>query len=198
MALFMTRSSFLIFAVTTLALFLFLVPASLHSQSPTLKPTKAEEKIPDTLSREVRHQLLMLPFYSVFDTLDFSISGNAVTLTGQVLRPTLKNHAEAAVKSLEGVRTVVNNIEVLPQSSSDDELRRDIYRAIFEDTTLARYATQAVPPLHIIVKNGAITLVGAVDDNSEIALATRQVNKVPNIVSLHNLLTVRRNDIPRK
>jgi hyperosmotically inducible protein len=164
----------------------------------TARSSKSEERPPETLLRVIHHQLLLLPFYSVFDSIDFSINGETVTLAGSVLRPTLKAHAEAAVKSIEGVNKVVNNIEVLPQSPSDDELRRAIYRAIFEDPQLARYAVQAVPPIHIIVKNGAVTLLGTVDKESDIPLAATEANKVPSVANLRNLLTLRKNDIPGK
>ncbi len=177
---------------------LLAVPSPRPLAAQTARSPRTEEKVPETLLRVVHHQLLMLPFYSVFDSIDFSINGETVTLTGSVLRPTLKAHAEAAVKSIEGVGKVVNNIEVLPQSSTDDELRRNIYRAIFEQPQLARYAIQAVPPIHIIVKNGAVTLLGTVDKEADIPLAASEANKVPNVASLQNLLTVRKNDSPGK
>ncbi len=181
----------------TLLLLLSSSLANAQSSSPA-HPTLTQEKAPDTLLRVIHHQLLLLPFYSVFDSIDFSVTGDTVTLSGQVLRPTLKAHAEAAVKSIEGVSKVVNNIEVLPQSTSDDELRRNIYRAIFENPQLARYATQAVPPIHIIVKNGAVTLVGTVDKDADIPLAAAETNQVPNVVSLRNLLALRKTDLPKK
>jgi hyperosmotically inducible periplasmic protein len=165
----------------------------------TAQPSKAPkvvDKAPDNLSRAIRHQLLFLPFYSVFDNLTFSVEGRKVTLNGQVIRQTLKEHAETSVKSLEGVGIVVNNIEVLPQSASDDELRRDIYRAIFEDASLARYAIQAVPPIHIIVKNGSVVLVGTVDSDTDKALAGKKVGTVPNVSAVHNDLAVRIRDSP--
>ncbi len=194
----MPKSSLLTFAVVALSLLFAMFPARPQAPAQTAKPAKTEEKIPDSLSRAVHHQLHALPFYSVFDFLSFSLSGDTVTLTGQVLRPTLKTHAEGAVKSLEGVRTVVNNIEVLPQSAADDELRRNIYRAIFEDSELAKYAVQTVPPIHIIVKNGAVTLAGSVDIESDIALATKEASNVPNITSLHNVLSVRKTEVAGK
>ena len=166
-----------------------------HAQGPSpVKPSSIE--VSEPLTRALRHQLLVLPFYSVFDVIDFSLSGDTVTLTGQVLRPTLKAHAEAAVKSLEGVGTVVNNIEVLPRSASDDELRREVYRAIFEDPELARYAIEAVPPIHIIVRNGVVTLVGKVDNGSDAALAVKQAGKVPGVAGAQSHLTVRKTELP--
>lgn len=179
--------------------FLFFSTAFPRAITPAQSPANSNSsrlEISEPLARALRHQLLVLPYYSVFDTIDFSLSGDTVTLTGQVLRPTLKTHAEAAVKSLEGVGSVVNNIEVLPRSATDDELRREVYRVIFEDPELARYAIQAVPPIHIIVKNGAVTLVGKVDKDSDIALATKEAKKVLGVASVQNLLTVRRIDSP--
>lgn len=152
----------------------------------------------DPLTHAVHHQLQVLPFYSVFDYISFTISGNTVTLTGQVLRSNLKENAEAAVKSIEGVAAVANKIEVLPPSTSDDELRRNIYRAIFEDSVLARYATQPVPPIHILVRNGFVTLRGTVENEADIALTTKEVGKVAGITTLRNLLTVHKSDSAQK
>ena len=149
----------------------------------------------DTLSRqnlikEVRHQLLLLPYYSVFDNLSYRIDGNTVTLEGQVVRPTLKSDAESAVKEIEGVAGVVNHIEVLPISPMDDQLRRSVYRAIYGDTVLSRYAYFAVPSIHIIVKNGSVTLEGVVDNASDKNLANLRANEAPNVFSVKNNLTV--------
>ncbi len=157
----------------------------------TAKPAVVlEEKPADALARAVRHQILVLPFYSVFDTVSFAMDGDKVVLTGQVVRPSLKASAEAAVKSLEGIRSVENRIEILPVSASDDELRRAVYRAIFEDKTLQRYAIQAVPPIHIIVKNGSVTLTGSVDSASDKALATTRASLAPNAGNVANNLVV--------
>src|SRR6267143_4673221 len=120
----------------------------------------ADNKGYDRLVKEVRHELVMLPYYNVFDNLAFKVDGSTVTLLGQVTRPTLKSDAERVVKSIEGVERVVNNIEVLPLSPNDDRLRLAVYRAIYGDTTLNRYGLQAVPPIHIIVKNGQVSLEG--------------------------------------
>src|SRR6202165_2292596 len=138
-----------------------------------------ETKSNQNLVREVRHQLLLLPYYSVFDNLAFKVDGDHVTLEGQVTRPTLKSDAEAAVKSIEGVSGVVNNIEVLPPSPMDDQLRRALYRAIYGDTGLSRYGFAAVPSIHIIVKNGNVTLEGVVDSEGDKNLANLRANGVP-------------------
>jgi len=151
----------------------------------------AENKAEELLAREVRHQLQVLPFYSVFDNITFTIDGHKVTLRGQVVRPTLRAAADGAVKSIEGVGRVANEIEVLPQSISDDELRRAIYRAIFEDLVLQKYAVQALPSIHIIVKNGNVTLEGSVDSAEDKIRAASRVSGVANVAGLKDNLVVR-------
>src|SRR5277367_4964080 len=108
----------------------------------------ADEK----LTKEVRHELVMLPYYSVFDNLAYRVDGSRVTLFGQVVRPTLKSDAENVVKKVEGVTAVDKEIEVLPNSPNDDRIRRAVYRAVFSKAELDRYAMGAVPSIHIIVK----------------------------------------------
>jgi len=142
------------------------------------------------LIREIRHQLLLVPFYSVFDNLSYRIDGDTVTLEGQVVRPTLKSDAEAAVKSVEGVSRVVYKIEVLPLSPMDDQIRRAAYRAIYADTVLSKYAYSSVASIHIIVKNGHVTLVGVVDSEADKNLANIRANSVPDVFSVDNDLTV--------
>lgn len=158
--------------------------------SPSKKSPKPQEKPASTLAREIHHQLAVLPFYSAFDFITFTLDGNKVTLTGQVLRHTLKDSAEAAVKELEGVDIVVNQIEVLPSSPSDDDLRRAIYRALYEDSTLARYAIQNVPPIHVIVKNGAVTLEGSVESLADKNLSSSRAGSVPLVSRVKNNLVV--------
>jgi hyperosmotically inducible protein len=143
-----------------------------------------------TLLQEVRHQILLLPYYSVFDNISFSVKHDVVTLQGQVVRPTLKSDAQAAVSSIEGVASVVNNIEVLPLSAMDDQLRRSVYRALYQDPVLMKYAYSAVPAIHIIVNNGSVTLEGVVDSQSDSNLANLRANAVPNVFSVKNNLTV--------
>ncbi len=118
---------------------------------------------PRTLTESVRHQLAMLPRYGVFDNLTFRLDGNTVTLAGEVANPVVKSDAENALRRLDGVTTVVNNIEVLPLSPNDAKLRLAEYRAIYGAPTLAtRYGMQASPAIHIIVKNGVVRLEGVV------------------------------------
>ncbi len=177
-------------AVLLFALPLATAPFARTSQPQDEKKQRNEEKYREKLIKEVRHQLLLLPYYSVFDNLAFKVEGDKVTLSGQVVRPTLKSDAEAAVKSIESVAGVTNNIEVLPVSAMDDQLRRAVYRAIYGDTVLFRYGESAVPSIHIIVKNGNVTLVGVVDNESDKNLANLRANQVPNVFSVKNDLAV--------
>ncbi len=142
------------------------------------------------IAREVRHELVMLPYYGVFDNLAFSVNGSTVTLLGEVTRPTLKSDAENAVKHIEGVTNVVNNIKVLPLSSMDDRIRMAEYRAIYSQPGLDRYALQAVPPIHIIVDNGHVTLVGVVASQSDKQMAGVRANGVSGVFSVDNQLAV--------
>jgi len=145
----------------------------------------------DRVAREVRHELVMLPYYGVFDNLAFSVNGGMVTLFGQVTRPTLKSDAENVVKKVEGVTEVVNKIQVLPLSDMDWQLRRAIFRAIYSEPGLnIKYAYQAVPPIHIIVDNGHVTLVGVVDSETDKNLAGLRANQTPGAFSVTNNLTV--------
>ena len=165
-------------------------PNSLAARSQEEKKQRNEAKYREKLSKEVRHQLVMLPWYSVFDNLAYKVEGDKVTLYGQVTRPTLRSDAEAAVKSIEGVSSVVNNIEVLPLSPMDDEIRRAVYRTIYGDPGLSRYSVQAAPSIHIIVKNGNVTLEGVVDNETDKNLAGLRANGVPNVFSVKNNLVV--------
>jgi hyperosmotically inducible protein len=140
--------------------------------------------------REIRHELVMLPYYGVFDNLAYKVDGYNVTLMGQVTRPTLKTDAERVVKDIEGVEKVTNNIEVLPLSPNDDRIRRAAYQTIYGHTALNRYAFGAVPPIHIIVKNGNITLEGVVANEGDKNIAGLQANGVPGAFGVTNNLRV--------
>jgi hyperosmotically inducible protein len=142
------------------------------------------------IAREVRHELVMLPYYGVFDNLSYSVNGGTVTLSGRVTRPTLKSDAENVVKNIEGVERVVNNIEVLPTSPNDDRIRLAVYRAIYGQAALNRYGLQAVPPIHIIVKNGNVTLEGVVANEGDKNIANVQANGVSGVFSVTNNLRV--------
>ncbi len=142
------------------------------------------------IQKEVRHELLMLPYFGVFDYIAFQVKGDTVTLLGEVTRPTLKSDAENAVKHIEGVQRVINNIEVLPPSPMDDQLRLALYRAIYGYPPLEKYALGVQKAIRIIVKNGRVTLEGVVDSETDKNLVTVRANSVPGIFSVTNNLRV--------
>ncbi len=142
------------------------------------------------ITRETMHELLMLPYYSVFDDLEFKVDDGTVTLYGAVTNPVLKSDAESAVKHIEGVEKVDNNIEVLPLSPNDDRIRHAVYRAIYGFDGLTRYSWGAWPSIHIIVKNGHVTLKGVVDNENDKNLAGLRANGVPGAFSVTNGLEV--------
>src|SRR5882672_9492623 len=148
--------------------------------------------------REVRHELRMLPYYGVFDWLEFEVQpDNTVILRGKVVRPTTKSDAEARVKKIDGVTKVVNQIEVLPLSPEDDRLRLALYRTLYDwNSPLFRYATQSVPAIHIIVEHGRATLKGIVDSKGDAQLAYIRARGVPGLFDVKNELIVA-SELPR-
>ena len=142
------------------------------------------------LANKVRHELVMLPYYDVYDNLYFRIDGRTVTLLGQTPNPSTKSNAGNAVKHIEGVDSVINNIEVLPPSPADQRIRRATYSAIYSYGPLFKYSHAPVPPIHIIVKNGRITLEGVVDSESDKQMAGMQANQVPGTFQVTNNLRV--------
>jgi len=144
----------------------------------------------DRIAREVWHELVMLPYYSVFDNLAYKVNGYTVTLEGQVTRPTVKSDAERVVKKIEGVENVINHIEVLPLSPMDDRIRRAVYRAIYSQPGLDMYSLRAVPTIHIIVKNGHVVLTGAVGNQADKERAGIAANRVSGVFSVTNDLLV--------
>ena len=155
-------------------------------------PTVRDVRRMEALKEEVRHQLAMLPYYSVFDWLQAEVKpDDTITLSGQVVRPTLKDDAEARVKKLEDATRVINEIEVLALSPMDDQLRITLYRRIYSfDSPLFRYATWSSPPLHIIVKNGHVTLKGIVANQGDSDLAYMAARQVPNVFDVKNELQI--------
>jgi hyperosmotically inducible protein len=155
-------------------------------------PSSRDARRVETLKEEVRHQLVTLPYYSVFDWLQADVKPDGtVTLMGDVTRPTTKDDAENRIKNLESAKRVVNNIEVLPLSPMDDRLRVALYRAIFRfESPLFRYGTQSVPPIHIIVKNGHVTLKGVVLNQMDSQLAFMAANGVPGVFEVKNELQI--------
>jgi hyperosmotically inducible protein len=142
------------------------------------------------LVKEVRHELVMLPYLGVFDNLEYKVDGSTVTLVGQVTRPTLKSDAESVVKKIEGVEKVVNQIEVLPLSPDDDRIRRATYIALARSPQLDRYFMQVVAPIRIIVKNGNVTLEGVVDRKGDSDVASITAKGVSGAFSVTNHLRV--------
>ena len=156
-----------------------------NSQAPT---DAAQYQI--WLTQQVHHKLAMIPWYSVFDNLEYKVEGAKVTLIGQVIRPVIKSDAESTVKSIEGVKEVVNQIEVLPPSPMDDRLRRQEYRSIYSFGPLQRYSMGVNPGIHIIVEGGQVTLEGVVDSQPDKDAANIRAREVAGVFSVTNNLRV--------
>jgi hyperosmotically inducible protein len=154
------------------------------------RPQNSTQQYDSWLTQEVRHQLLLVPWYTVFDDLGFKVNGSEVTLLGATSNPTLKHDAEAAVKKIEGVTKVIDNIELLPVSITDDGIRRAVYRAIYGEPQLERYAMGSVPSIHIIVKGGHVTLVGWVASQQDKDVAGIRAKGVSSVFSVDNNLRV--------
>ncbi|HEY6971420.1 MAG TPA: BON domain-containing protein [Candidatus Angelobacter sp.] len=152
--------------------------------------TSADQRSQDRIVRQVRHELLMIPQLSIFDNLAYRVDGNTVTLLGQVRNPIIKDEAQTAVKHIEGVQQVNNQIEVLPTSFNDDRIRRQVARAILNEPRLFEYAVQPVPPIHIIVKNGHVSLEGVVANQGDKDVAGIRANGVPGVFSVQNDLQI--------
>ena len=148
------------------------------------------QKSLERITKEVRHELVLLPYYGVFDNLAYKVDADHVTLVGQVVTPKMRSDAEKAVKSIEGVAGVNNQIEVLPLSPMDDQIRRAEFRAIYSAPGMDKYAIQAVPPIHIVVKGGNVTLVGAVASQIDKAIAEMRAKSVPDVFSVGDELMV--------
>jgi hyperosmotically inducible protein len=145
------------------------------------------------VENEVRHELLTLPYYGVFDNLAFRVEpGGVVRLLGYVVRPTLKSDAEARLKGIPGIERVINDIEVLPVSPNDDRIRIDVARNIYRADALERYGFQVNPSIHIIVKNGNVTLEGVVDNEADKNIAGLKTREVGGVFDVKNNLTVAR------
>jgi hyperosmotically inducible protein len=182
------------------AVFAALLPGAMFAQSSSQQKDKPklETRKPNTISpqaqarieREVRHELLGVPQFGVFDHMAFKVEGSKVTLMGSVTKPVISQNAERAVKSIEGVDQVDNKIEVLPVITADDQIRLATFRAIYGQPSLQRYAIQAVPPIHIIVNRGHVTLEGAVLNKSDSQIAETQARTVSGVFSVTNNLRI--------
>ncbi len=144
------------------------------------------------LANQVRHELVMIPYYNVFDDLNYSVdnASGVVTLSGAVTQPVVKQDAERSVKRLPGVTQVIDNIRVLPLSTFDNRIRAAEYRTIFGFGGLYRYALGAQPSIHIIVDNGHVTLVGVVNNEADKDTANIRANTVPGVFSVTNNLRI--------
>jgi hyperosmotically inducible protein len=152
--------------------------------------SSAEKKLQNRVSREVYHELVMIPDLTIFDNLAYKVDGANVTLMGQVRNAVIKSEAEASIKRIEGVQSVNNQIEVLPPSSNDDRIRRQVARAIFNDDRLFPYSMGALPPIHIIVKGGRVDLEGQVNSQTDKDVAGIKANSVPGVFAVQNNLQV--------
>ena len=165
------------------------VPAAAQGSSPDR--TQLSARAVERITREARHELLLLPYYGVFDSLSYKVDPDGtLTLMGAVTRPVLKSDAENAVKKIEGVEHVVNKIEVLPFSPSDDRIRRAAFRAIYGSPQMTKYAWESVQSIHIVVNRGHITLEGVVDNDADKQFAEIQAKSVPGAFSVTNNLIV--------
>jgi hyperosmotically inducible periplasmic protein len=179
--------------LTPLLAFLLLLPAVTtakkdNSHNDAFMP---EERNEAQIMKEVRHQLLLLPYYGVFDDLAFKADGGTITLMGAVTRPTLKSDAEGVVKRINGVTNVVNQIEVMPLSPNDDHIRLAEYRAIYGDSALStRYGFRALPSVHILVKNGHVQLEGWVANKFDYNLINIRAKGVSGVFSVSNDLQI--------
>jgi hyperosmotically inducible protein len=168
--------------IVALAIFVF------SGKTPANNTNQTNPKI----IKEVRHELVTLPYYGVFDWLEFDVQpDNTVVLRGEVVRPTTRSDAEGRVKEIDNVSKVINNIEVLPLSPSDDRLRRAVYRTLYgSGSPLFRYATQSVPSIHIIIKRGRATLKGIVDNKGDANIAYIRARGVPGLFDVKSDLVV--------
>ena len=186
-------------AILTASLLLMLsatVFAQLSSNGPVIadygKHITAANPAEARIAKEVRHELLMLPWYSLFDDLEYTVQGNTVTLSGYVtgIHAGTKDQAAAVVKDIEGVDKVVNNIKVLPPSPLDDQVRRQMYETLSRAGSLSRYFWEAAPSIHIIVENQRVTLRGVVLNEGDKTQATIAANTVPGVFQVTNELRV--------
>ena len=175
----------LAFGTTGLAL-----ASSPDKSAQSTQTVNSDARLEQRLSSQVRHELNMIPQFSVFDNLAYRVDGSTVTLAGQVRDAIVKDSAEARVKRLEGVERVNNQIEILPASFNDDRIRRQVARAVFNDPRLFNYGIQPVPPIHIIVKNGHVNLEGVVRTQTDKDDAFIRANGVPGVFSVQNNLVV--------
>lgn len=175
---------------TQVKAFVFVIVLALAAL-PAAQATTHSERTLTPMEDMVRHELVMLPYLSVFDNITFRVDGSTVTLAGEVNRPSLKKSADRVVARIEGIETVINEIEVLPTSPYDDRIRLQVLRALYGHPALDRYSLGAQPAIRIIVKRGDVTLEGVVNRELEKSVATLQANAVPGVFSVTNNLKVK-------
>jgi hypothetical protein len=164
------------------------VPAFVYAWGANAGVKPLEEQV--GLEDRVRQEIASLPYYSVFDSLSFRIDTGRVTLSGQVTQPIVKEDAERAVRRLPGILSVTSQIEVLPPSRVDDRIRRDVYYAVYGYRPLQRYGAGMHPAIRIVVKNGNVSLVGAVASTGDRATVYQRATGVPGVFSVTNHLLV--------
>jgi len=176
-------------AVSVLAL-TFAAAGTLATAQTSQRAAEPSDRVAQRLTKEVHHELIMLPYLDVFDHLAYKVDGSKVTLLGSVTRPTLRSDAESAVKGIEGIEQVDNQIEVLPPSPMDDRLRIQLYRAIYGYPSLQNYAMAVNKSIQIVVKSGHVSLEGVVDNEADKNTAGIRAKGVPGTFSVDNNLTV--------
>ena len=170
-----------------------LVVLSVTLLLPAVAPPQEKDARTRRVESEVQHELLGLPYYTVFDFLAFRVEpGGTVRLLGQVVRPTLKSDAERRLKGVPGIEKVVNDIEVLPTSPADDRIRLAVARNIYRTEALERYGFQSQPSIHIVVKNGNVTLEGVVDSDQDKTIAGLKAREIGGVFDVKNNLVVDR------
>jgi hyperosmotically inducible periplasmic protein len=171
-------------------IFLFVLCGVVSIFASSGEQSSGNQHMQDRVSKEVYHELVMLPQLTIFDNIAFKVDGGKVTLLGQVRNAVLKDEAQGAIKKIEGVENVDNQIEILPSSPEDDRIRLKVARALFNDDGLFRYSMGSVPSIHIIVKMGHVTLEGAVNNQTDKDRAGLKANGVPGIFEVKNNLQI--------
>ena len=195
----MKRVMFVTLTVIALAFASIPAPAAPEPQKKSKKSrlesrprAEGEAANVDYLVKEIRKELVTLPFFGVFDWLEGKVEPDGtVLLAGQVTRPTLKKDAQRRVEKVEGVERVINQIEVLPLSPNDDRLRRAVFRELFNfNSPLFRYGQQPIPSIHIIVSRGRLVLKGVVANKGDSDIANIKARGVPGLFEVRNDLKI--------
>jgi hyperosmotically inducible periplasmic protein len=176
---------------TVIAAVILIGAASALASAAKPVPRPSETVDEAKLSQEVHRQLMDLPFFTVFDNLQYRVDGTEVTLFGQTANPTLTSDARKSIADIQSVTKVNNEIELLPESRFDDRIRHAEFRAIYSQPTLQKYGEGTYPSIHIIVKNGHVTLMGAVNNDADKKIAGTRALQVKNVLSVENNLVVR-------